>query len=130
MAERLNISECSETLIGLNAGAAAGSKRGKKTMTLSQSQWEIVGECDECGDPVYYNEDEGKLTSDCPCMHVDPKDLPQWVQDDMGYREDEKNDESMDVPYNDDSTANDSLAPEQGLTVVSEDEIFIDEIHL
>lgn len=102
-------------------------------MTLSQYQWEMVGKCDECGALVFYNEDEGNLESDCPCMHVDPKDLPQWVQDDLGYRDEGSDDDYSDkglVPYTADSKANDSLAPESGLRIVDEDEIFIDEIHL
>lgn len=86
-------------------------------MPLSQYQWERVGECDECGAPVYYNEDEGRLTSQCTCMTVDPNSLPEWVRADLGY-------DDSDIPFNDDSMARDNLGGElDGLRIIDEDEL-------
>lgn len=88
-------------------------------MPLSQYQWERVAECDECGAAVYYNEDEGRLMSQCNCMTVDPHSLPEWVRNDLGIEEepeaviDSLEEAAREInlmdPYPDDSFAADHL---------------------
>jgi hypothetical protein len=91
----------------------------RSTMSLSQYQWEIIGECEECGATVYYNEDEGRMTSDCNCLTIDPNSLPEWVKNDLGIEDepeaiiDNLEDAASELrlldPYPDDSRAADHL---------------------
>lgn len=136
----MNISECLGTLTGLNAGAAAGSKRERSKMTLSEYQWEYVGDCEECGTSIYFNLDVGKLKADCPCMTISPESLPEWVRvelspsiDNLGeaYNEIQRNDvdpdDSMAADHLNESEPISSIDPLFDIVTFEPKEIKVDE---
>jgi len=46
----------------------------------------LVGFCEDCGDPIYFCHEDGKLVFTCtsPCGIIDPHSLPSWVHEELG----------------------------------------------